>query len=59
MNGLSDLLAAGAAGNAGEILKLRKMYNDYVLQGGTMPFEEFAKRYSTNPNPYKNRNQQS
>jgi hypothetical protein len=52
---LADVVAGGAAENAGDIIKLRKMYNEYVIQGGQLSFEEFAKQYR-NPNPYKNSN---
>jgi hypothetical protein len=49
---LSDMVA-GAASNAGDIIKLRKAYNDYVEGGGTLSFEEFAKQFGTNADPYK------
>ena len=52
---LADLVAGGASGNAGDIIKLRKMYNDYVASGGELSFEEWVKQYR-NPNPYKNSN---
>ena len=43
----------GAGANARDIIIARKEYNDYVVQGGPMSFEEFMKERGKNANPYK------
>ena len=47
--------SVGASGNAADILRLRKEYNDYVLQGGNLSFEQYANQFGKNANPYKNK----
>jgi len=58
MSGLMDLIESmrgGAAGNAGNIIKLRQAFEDYRVNGGTLSWEEYARAHGANTNTWKNK----